>query len=406
MHWITALAVFFALAVMWGSTLNSASLFITPMQASLGATRAEMVIGVTVKGVGSIIGSFFCANILKRLKVLRVLRIGGLLLVGSVFALSLVQNISQYYLVLAIQSIVISVGGYIPMSIIIQNWFEKKTPVVMGIAFMGSGFGGIIYNWLGGIWIPRLGWRQTYVLFSIITLVVLLITLSIVRSTPFHFGLRPLGAEEGNEVKNESGEQKSLAGAKIKEELKSARFWMLLLAIFLISMGSDALFYNVSPHLIDTGYSLTVAARISSAMMVFLMLGKPIVGYLFEMLGLKLASIISTLLMIIGLISAVFISRSFFIITLVIGAGVGFASLSVSFPTYASKLYGARDYANFSSCLQIANSVGKIVGPLIVGALFSRTGSYTSSFYVALLYNVIVLLIWLFVLPKRGREPY
>lgn len=406
MHWITALAVFFALAVMWGSTLNSASLFITPMQASLGATRAEMVIGVTVKGVGSIIGSFFCANILKRLKVLRVLRIGGLFLVGSVFALSLVQNILQYYLVLAIQSIVISVGGYIPMSIIIQNWFEKKTPVVMGIAFMGSGFGGIIYNWLGGIWIPRLGWRQTYVLFSIITLVVLLITLSVVRSTPFHFGLRPLGAEEGSEAKNESGEQKSLVGTKIKEELKSARFWMLLLAIFLISMGSDALFYNVSPHLIDTGYSLTVAARISSAMMVFLMLGKPIVGYLFEILGLKLASIISTLLMIIGLISAVFISRSFFIITLVIGAGVGFASLSVSFPTYASKLFGAKDFAGFSAALQIANSVGKIIGPLIVGALFSRTGSYTSSFYVALLYNVVVLLIWLFVLPKRGHEPY
>ncbi|HHU07169.1 MAG TPA: MFS transporter [Clostridiaceae bacterium] len=405
MHWITVLVVFCALASMWGATLNSSSLFISPMQESLGATRAEMVIGVTVKGIGSIIGSFFCAYILRKIQVVKLLRIGGLLLVGSVLALSFVQNIPQYYFVLAIQSVIISIGGYIPFSIVIQNWFEKKTSVAMGLAFMGSGFGGIVYNWLGGIWIPSLGWRHTYVIFSIITLVILLITLSIVRATPFHFGLKPMGAEDNGTI-SEPVEQELLVGAEVIDELKSVRFWMLMLAIFLLAMGSNALFYNVSPHLIDSGYSLTQAARISSAMMVFLMFGKPVVGYSFDRFGITTTSIISTMLMALGLVSAIFISHKIFIITLVIGGGVGFASLSVATPIYASRLFGIKNYAGFSSLLQIAYSAGKIIGPIVIGVLFSKTGSYTVSFYVALMYLAVVLLIWLFVLPRQGREPY
>lgn len=293
------------------------------------------------------------------------------------------------------------------MSMIIQNWFEKKTSVVMGFAFMGSGFGGIIYNWLGGIWIPSLGWRQTYLIFAAITFVVLSVTFSILRPTPYHFNLRPLGAEQNNDkVKSEPVRQELLPGAEVEDELKSARFWMFMLAIFLVGMGSNALFDNVSPHLIDSGYSLTQAARISSALMVFLMLGKPAVGYLFDTFGIKSASIISTLLMAIGLISAIFISQNFFIITLVVGAGIGFASLSVAFPIYCYGLFGAKNYPGFSSLLQIAHSTGKIISPLVVGALYDQTGSYTLSFYIALMYHVAVLLIWVFVLPKHGREPY
>ncbi len=406
MHWITVLAVFFSLAAMWGATFNSSSLFITPIQESLGATRAEMVVGATVKGLGTIIGSFFCACILKRLQIMRVMWISGFLLVGSIFALSFVQNIPQYYLVLALQTIITSIGGYIPLSMIIQSWFEKRTSVATGMAFMGSGFGGMIYNWLGGIWIPSLGWRQTYMIFALITLGILLITFSIIRPTPYHFNLRPLGAEEVYDDANEPAEQESYAGAEISDELKSARFWLFLLAIFLTTMITNVLFNNLSPHVIDSGYSLTEAARISSVMMIFLMLGKPVIGYMFETLGLKGASIVSTISMAVGLISAIFISQGFFVITLIIGSGIGFAYGSVAYPAYSHRLFGQKNFASFSALLQIVSGAGSILSPLITGALYSHTGSYNISFTIALFYCVIAILIWLFALPKRGREPY
>ena len=95
MHLLTVLAVFFALAAMWGSTNNSSSLFITPIQESLSATRAQMVIGVTVKGLGTIIGSFFCAHILQKIQLMRVMWISGLLLTGSIFVLSFVSKIGR-----------------------------------------------------------------------------------------------------------------------------------------------------------------------------------------------------------------------------------------------------------------------------------------------------------------------
>ncbi|NLB09868.1 MAG: MFS transporter [Clostridiaceae bacterium] len=406
MHLLTVLAVFFALAAMWGSTNNSSSLFITPIQESLSATRAQMVIGVTVKGLGTIIGSFFCARILQKIQLMRVMWISGLLLTGSIFVLSFVQSIPQYYAVLALQAIITSIGGYIPLSMIIRNWFEKNTSVVMGFAFMGSGFGGMVYNFLGGIWIPGLGWRRTYVIFGFITLAVLIIAFSILRSTPYHFNLRPLGAGEADDVQNEPVEQELPVGAEIKSEIKSSRFWLLLAAVFLTAMITNELFNNLPPHMIDSGYSLTQAARISSATMIFLMLGKPVIGYMFEVFGLKGASIICTLSMALGLISAIFISESFFTFTLITASGIGFAYGSVAHPAYSHRLFGPKNYAVFSSLMQIVSGAGSIISPLVTGFLYSRTKSYIVSFSAALVYCVIAICIWLFVLPKRGREPY
>ena len=404
MHWVTVLALFFALAAIWGSTLNSSSLFITPIQESLNATRPEMVMGMTVKGLGNIVGAFLCAYLLRRMPVIKLVRIAGLLLVASIFALVYVQSIAQYYLVLTIQSALTSIGGYIPMSIIIHNWFEKYTSLAIGMAFMGSGFGGMIYNYLGGIWIPSLGWRKTLVFFGILTLAVEIITLFfITRATPYNLNMRPFGAPESWE---DEEEEEVFTGMEIKEAFISPRFWIFLLAIFLVTMTTNGLFNNLSPHLIDSGYSLTEAARISSLLMLFLMLGKPFIGFLYEALGLKLASVLSTVFMLLGVVSALFIHSAFFIVTLIIGAGIGFAYSSIAYPAYARHLFGLKNFANFSAFLQITSGAGTLIGPIITSLTYYYTKSYNLYFYISLFYILLALAIWIFVLPKRGREPY
>ncbi|MGI6091148.1 MAG: MFS transporter [Saccharofermentanales bacterium] len=404
MHWITVLALFLALAALWGSTANSSGIFITPIQESLNATRPQMVIATTLKGVGNIGGAFLCAFLLKRVPVIQVIRLAAILLTASVFAMSYIQNLFHYYLIVMIQAVLTCIGTYIPMSIVIQNWFEKNTSMAIGVAFMGSGLGGIVYNYLGGIWIPTVGWRRTLFLFGIITLVSLFLTLFVItRATPYHLNLRPFGASDNLESEQL---QKELTGMEVKEALRNVRFWFFITAIFLVTLSTNALFNNMSPHLIDLGYSLQQAAQVSAAFMLFLMFGKPVLGYAFEFMGLKIASVISTLAVTLALLSSIFAGNAYFLWPLAIGSGVGLSFSSIAFPAFSKHLFGQKNYASFASILQISAGLATLLGPVLTSLLYNYSKSYISTYVLALIYTILTILIWLFVLPKRGHEPF
>ncbi|NLB08299.1 MAG: MFS transporter [Clostridiales bacterium] len=404
MHWITVLALFFALAAIWGSTGNSAGIFITPIQETLNATRPQMVIATTLKGLGSIGGAFICAFLLKRMPVMQVIRLAALLLTASVFAMSYIHNLIHYYLIVMVQAALTSTGTYIPMSIVVQNWFEKKTSMATGFAFMGSGLGGMVYNYLGGIWIPTVGWRRTLFLFGIITLVSLFLTLFVItRATPYHLNLRPFGASD----KFESEQlEKELTGLEVKEAFRSIKFCVFISANFLITLSTNALFNNMSPHLIDIGYSLPQAAQVSAFFMLFLMLGKPVLGYAFEFLGLKIASVISTLAITLALTSAIFADNAYFLLPLTVGSGLGLSFSSIAYPAFSKHLFGQKNYAVFASILQISAGLATLLGPITTSLLYSYSKNYISTFILALIYTALTILIWLFVLPKRGHEPF
>ncbi|MGI6090706.1 MAG: MFS transporter [Saccharofermentanales bacterium] len=404
MHWIIVAAVMFTLVAMWGATYNSYSLFVTPVQESLQVSRSDIVLGVTVKGIGSILGSYLCALLLNKIPVMKLLRLCALLLVGNIVSLSFVQNLWQYYAVLFIQAVLTVVGGFIPLSIIIHNWFEKRSALAIGLAFTGTGLGGAIFNWLGGIWIPSMGWRRTMFLFGIINLFVFLITLFlIIRATPYELGLRPYGASDHSDITEAVGE---MQGIEVREAFRSVRFWVFMSAVFLMGIATNSLFNNISPHLIDTGYSLSLAAKITSALMLFLMIGKALIGYLFDLLGLRRGALLCTLSISLGIFSAIMINNRIFILTLVVGAGIGLSFNSIAYPVFSLHLFGPKNYARFSSFLQIAHGFATILNPIIVSIIFQRSHSYVPAFWIFFIISCLVAITWLFVLPSQNKEPF
>jgi len=361
-----------------------------------------MVLGVTLKGIGSIIGSFLCSYFLSIVPVIKLVRLTSLLIVANIISLSFVQNLLQYYIVIFLQATLCSIGGYIPLSMIIHNWFKKDSSLAIGIALTGSSFGGVVFNWLGGIWIPALGWRKTMFLYGIITLVNSLITLFlIVKPSPAAVGLEPYGADK---LPAQENSEKELAGVEVGAAFRSLRFWLLMIAIFLLSLAVDSVFTNLSPHLIDAGYLLPQAAKISSALMIVLMVGKPITGYLFDLLGLKTTSVVCILGLALGLISAIMINNVIFIVTLILGAGIGLAYSSVAFPIFSQELFGPKNYARFLSYMQISYGVSSIIAPVILSFIYRRTQSFVPAFRIFLALTLLVALIFFLILPAREKS--
>ena len=79
-----------------------------------------------------------------------------------------------------------------PITFILNNWFKTDVGTALGLASMGSGIGGALFNALAGIWIEAYGWRATY---RILTAVILALAIPcvyfVIKRRPEEKGCTP-----------------------------------------------------------------------------------------------------------------------------------------------------------------------------------------------------------------------
>ena len=73
----------------------------------------------------------------------------------------------------------------IAFAVIIPRWFEQKRGLAIGLTFMGSGLGGMLFNTLAGDWVVTLGPVQTYQILAAVTGCVLIpLVFFVIRTAP------------------------------------------------------------------------------------------------------------------------------------------------------------------------------------------------------------------------------
>ena len=74
-------------------------------------------------------------------------------------------------------------------------------------------------------------------------------------------------------------------------------------------------------------------------------------------------------------------------------------------PQLTIRLFGGRDFANLYGTINVFQFLGPALGPVISGAIYDRTGSYTTAFvlYACVLAVAIVIGMLLFRRGAAGR---
>lgn len=403
--WIIVIAIFLMLAVGWGISINTNSILITPIEEELGFTRAQMLNALTIRGIMMALISFCSGWIFSNFKIKRVMEVSAIALCISYFSMSFMTSIIEYYISISIQTVCVMLCGFIPASIIINNWFLTKNGIALGIAFMGSGIGGMFFNLLGSRLISQIGWRKTILKFSFIIFLVMTITVFfLIKVFPKDKGLEPYGSKRKDNV-IESNNSKFF-GIYIKDAIKTAEFWMIGIGVMIMGMNMAALVPNIAPHLNDIGYSISVSAKISSFTMISLAFGKLLIGILFDKYGIRNVTLLSCLALQIGLLSMIFAKYRFSFIGIVLGVGLGSSFGTVALPLYVEKIYGKLDYTRILAYLQTMSNIGGIISPLIMGIMYKSKNSYNSSLFLLLGCVTVAFLIWLRVLPKNNKNDY
>lgn len=159
---LVVLAATVAMAMGFGG-LGLIGVFMGPMEADLGWSRADTSFAYASSTLGMAIGGLFWGRLADRTDIRVLLAIGGTAMVASLLAMAMVQSLSVLYIAHAVY------GGlgfsvlYAPLLSTSGDWFPQRRGLVTGLVTAGGAIGQGVLPFFASILIAAFGWRWAFV---------------------------------------------------------------------------------------------------------------------------------------------------------------------------------------------------------------------------------------------------
>lgn len=401
--WFIVLAGAIIMGFSWSVTFNLPNLFVSEYAQELNLSRKAINFSFTLRAICQLLVSLSATYIFSRYKMLNIMKISTITLIVGIYLNSKISSSIGLYLC----TILISVSNFfitiIPLSVILNNWFAKNIGMITGLSFMGSGIGTSILSPIIGNMLVKWSFRECYIFLALLGIILLIpIVFFVLKLYPEQIGLKPYGYDEDDKETN-----KNLSGESLSEAKNKGRFWLMLTIIMLFNFGITGLIHNIAPHMVNLGYDIQFASKIVSITALVLAFAKILTGIVFDKKGILIGTLASGTAVAIGLIAMILLGKNeIFLILIILGTGYGCSFGTVGSQNIAKHMFGNKDYGNIFSYIQIANSVGTIIAPLIIGILYDSSNSYVPAMMLCTIGVAIGLLITGLVIPNKRNEPY
>ena len=368
---------------------NTAGIFLRPVTEDLGFSRGEFTFFRTISAIISVLVLPVYGRMARQYSIKKIMFIGTSVNALSLAAYSLCTDIWHFYLLAVINGLVVGAGNFMIIGILVSRWFEDKNGLALGIAYAGSGLGAAVMNPMANYVIHNFGWRWAFAFSGIISLVVLIPAILImIKDTPESMGLQPY--RTGN-LSNLSPQAPENDGVAFRTARRTPIFWLLALSLLGLSISASAPTAHTPAHLGDLGYSAGTISAVVALCMVFLTLGKILMGYIFDRFGtivggvaLGVFAILSPTFALLALYPAAPWLHTIFL-------GLASTGFSLAVNIYASKFFGKKDFPAIISSLSVVTALGIALSPTLMGLIYDFLGSYDAAWIILIIIGFVVM---------------
>ncbi len=377
--WVAVGCAFVSMFICFGITYSFGAFFdsmSSEFNTGRSATSAIFSITTFIFFTGGIISG----NFADRFGPKPVLIVGGLTMGLGLYLTSLVNALWVGYITYGLGVGIGVACGYVPMLAVVGAWFEKRRAAALGVAVTGVGLGTLLTAPLAAALITAYGWRQTYVIFGIIS-VVGLIMCGFLTPRP------PVSIEQQ-------------AGIRLRELAQTPAFRYMYFAGFFITLALFVPFVFLVSYARIQGIN-----EVAAASLVGIIGGASIAGRLaFGALGDKISRIrlYQATFIIVSISYLIWLSAAHSYTLLVLYAvllGVGYGGFIVLGPTVAAEIFGLAGLGTILGAMYTAAGFGGLLGPTLTGYMIDKTGSY----HTAIIAAMVMALIGFLLLIPVGR---
>lgn len=371
-----------------------------------GFSNTQISLLATMKSVTSLLAMFAADRYYGRLGLKKGIALAMLSASLSFFIYGISSTPLLYCAASALSGISYAMGGMIPASLLIRQWFPLKPAAALGIAASGSGIGSVLGPVTLLFLIENFGLSSAFLAQALAVAAVTLPIVALIReNTPEHTGIETASVEDFPETEVSSGSSRDCihGGTLLHNRLSRREQLRILCGSFLIGVLGLTGFNYLSLLYTSAGHSAATVSFFLSLMGILLIAGKCSFGWIADRAGSFRTAALFCLFLCIGQLLCCFAPQSgrllFGITFLFLGMGLALASVGLSI--MASDFCQVGNYATVLKNYQLSYALGGLVSSAVPGMLADRTGSYLPSY---ILFFILSIALFLFIIPGYRRH--
>lgn len=400
--WVVMAACCLYMAGGIGIGTNCTGVFMRPVADSLGVGIGSMSFyGIVLNLVNAALAPWV-GRAFGRIDIRKLMTIGTVLIGGAFLLLSMSRNLLFIYAGGALVGAGVSMGTFMAITVIINNWFIKNNGLVMGITMSTSSLVGIIANPTVNFIIERFGWRIAYAGMGVLILLTLPLVWIFISMYPEQKGCKPWGSEEMSS--NEGTYTSSSDDSPLSIDMRSPALISILVLVFMLPFANShaGYFQNVA---LSCGFSAAIGASMISASLAGEFIGKLGIGWLTDRLGVNLALAIVMTMGGLGLAGLFFLegSPAWYALACALIYGPMQAVGTIGYPQIIRHNFGSRYYPLIYPYLSIAGTISSSLASPAYGYIYDLSGSFRLTFAIAL-FGLALSMVMLVICNKTSHK--
>ncbi len=298
-------------------------------------------------------------------------------------------------------SLLLAIGTgpvYIVATSIAAKWFAKMRGLAIAIVTSGVGLGSIIMVPVAAYVIEVSGWRLSFLVLGLITLVFILPGALLARRSPaeIHADARERSPDAAT---TQAGGTNIHGGPElsIRQSMVTAEFKLIVIIWIFYSACIFTVMTHMVPHALDLGITPLSAASLVSVIGFATIPGRIVMGIVSDKAGRKTVALACALLMAASLVLLLFSSSLQMLYVFAVLFGIGYGGLGPPMVALVGDTFGVRHLGMIMGILEVAWVIGASLGPLLAGYIYTATGTYRLAFVLLVAASVIVIAVILFL---------
>lgn len=384
-HWLVLACACGMAAASIGLSINVIGVFYTPVSEALNIYRGSFAFHNTIASIAMAFVSLIIPQLIYRIGWKPALAVGIALGVIGTSGMGFTTNLTAFYILGALRGAGTALFAMVPLTMIVNGWFEEKNGLAMSLSFGMSGIAGAILSPIFTALIEQAGWDVAFIIKGLVIgafcLPALLYPYAL---NPREEGYLPYGHDPEAAVKQTNLKKKELPPFSYAS--------IAFIALFIFSFLHTNII-GMSQHLPGFGESLGMSPLVGGWMMSAAMIGNITFKLIIGVLADKIGIVRSTLLMMgLNVLAIVLLITWQQPIPLVIHSwlfGTMFCIPAVAFPLLSNQFFGRAAATRVYPVLTFAMGIGGAISVTIIGYIFDFTGSYQAAFLIAIALNVM-----------------
>ena len=386
--WIVCVGCTLIMLCCSGMVINAFSAYLPFLVDKFGLSQTQASMITTIRSFTSLIFKFIVLWFIRRLGVRRTMLLGALCTVTSFICYSAASSVTWIYVAAALTGAGYGMATMVPISIVLNQWFEQKLAIAVAVCASSTGFSAMFFPTLITKMVQSIGLGPTFFAQSILMFVLCGLAILLIRNTPAEKSLEPFGHGAAAEAKK--AKKRELTNI----ELTGFHKYIFLLAPLFLGAVTITVPSLFTLHFVALGFDNMTAALGVSAYGFTMLVGKFAYGFCDDLIGNTKTNYLFLGILIAGCLLGCFVAGSTPLMILSSGLiGMGCALMTVGITMWAKDFSPENGYAETVRLYQILTMIGTLIIAPLAGMIADAVGNYVPVFALFTAMSVGMLVV-------------